>query len=231
MIMSKSLQLALCDTQGQLFELAAERGYSSETFIKAFMTSQVAADMDKDFHHVQWAGKAYILSRMEDELADQLTKEGEIYDKETLYWAGYIYRYWNFYNGESSREIYKQAPTKTMKVVYLMYHTMSPEMAIDRLKESYEAIDKAKKIKDAEDTIQNINELLADSALFRRQVDSLYDKISKNFDYAPFIATAKATSGMGGNIPFKQLPYQPKRNALVMIRDAIKVYVAKTIVD
>lgn len=231
MIMSKSLQLALCDTQGQLFELAAERGYSSETFIKAFMTSQVAADMDKDFHHVQWAGKAYILSRMEDELADQLTKEGEIYDKETLYWAGYIYRYWNFYNGESSREIYKQAPTKTMKVVYLMYHTMSPEMAIDRLKESYEAIDKAKKIKDAEDTIQNINELLADSALFRRQADSLYDKISKNFDYAPFIATAKAASGMGGNIPFKQLPYQPKRNALVMIRDAIKAYVAKTIVD
>jgi hypothetical protein len=136
MIMSKSLQLALCDTQGQLFELAAERGYSSEAFIKAFMTSQVAADMDKDFHHVQWAGKAYILSRMEDELANQLTKEGEIYDKETLYWAGYIYRYWNFYKAESSREIYKQAPTKTMKVVYLMYHTMSPEMAIDRLKES-----------------------------------------------------------------------------------------------
>ena len=78
MIMSKSLQLALCDTQGQLFELAAERGYSSEAFIKAFMTSQVAADMDKEFHHVQWAGKAYILSRMEDELADQLTKDGEI---------------------------------------------------------------------------------------------------------------------------------------------------------
>ena len=80
MIMSKSLQLALCDTQGQLFELAAERGYSSEAFIKAFMTSQVAADMDKDFHHVQWAGKAYILSRMEDELANRLTKNGEIYE-------------------------------------------------------------------------------------------------------------------------------------------------------
>ena len=135
--MCKSLQIALCDTQGQLFELAAERGYSSEAFIKAFMTSQVSADMDTEFHHVQWAGKAYILSRMEDELANQLTQDGDIYDKETLYWAGYIYRYWNFYTGESSREIYKQAPAKTMKVVYLMYHTMSPEMAIDRLKETY----------------------------------------------------------------------------------------------
>lgn len=134
--MCRSLQLTLCDTQGQLFELAAEHGYTGESFIRAFMTSQVAADMDKEFHHLQWAGKAYILSRMEDELCDQLKKEGEIYDKETLYWAGYIYRYWNFYTGESSREIYKQAPAKTMNAVYLMYHTMSPEMAIDRLKES-----------------------------------------------------------------------------------------------
>lgn len=229
--MCKSLQLTLCDTQGQLFVLAAEHGYSSEAFIKAFMTSDVAADMDTEFHHVQWAGKAYILSRMEDELADQLTKDNEIYDKETLYWAGYLYRYWSFYTGESSREIYKQAPAKTMNVVYLMYHTMSPEMAIDRLKESYEAIDKAKKIKDAEEMIEKIDELLSDSSLFRHQADSLYDKISKNIDYAPFIATAKAASGMGGNIPFKELLYKPKRMALMMIRDAIKAYVAKTIVD
>lgn len=136
--MLNSLQMALCDTQGLLFELAAERGYASEAFVKAYMTSAVAADMDKEFHHIQWAGKAYILSRMGDELADQLIKGGEIYDKEALYWMGYIYRYWHFYTGESSREIYKQAPAKTMNVVYLMYHTMSPEMAIDRLKEAYE---------------------------------------------------------------------------------------------
>lgn len=136
--MLNSLQMALCDTQGQLFELAAERGYASETFIKEYMTSAVAADMDKEFHHIQWAGKAYILSRMEDEFADQLVKVGEIYDKEALYWMGYIYRYWHFYTDENSREIYKQAPAKTMNVVYLMYHTMSPEMAIDRLREAYE---------------------------------------------------------------------------------------------
>ena len=234
MIMSKSLQLALCDTQGQLFELAAERGYSSEAFIKAFMTSQVAADMDKDFHHVQWAGKAYILSRMEDELANQLTKEGEIYDKETLYWAGYIYRYWNFYKNESSREIYKQASAKTMKVVYLMYHTMSPEMAIDRLKDAYEekkssdllhAIDKAKKIKDAKEIVQKIDDLLADSHLFRHQADSLYDQISRNTDYFLYIEDAKRREGIKGNIPFARLDYLPKRKALIVIRDAIKAFI------
>ena len=135
--MNKSLQLTLCDTQGKLFELSGERGYDSETFIKAFMTTDISKDMDKDFHHVQWAGKEYIMSRMEDENSAAISSSGIVFDNETLYWTGYIYRYWNIYTGESSKEIYKQAPAKTMQTVYLMYHTMSPELAIDRLKESY----------------------------------------------------------------------------------------------
>lgn len=135
--MNKSLQLALCDTQGKLFELSRERDYSSEAFIKTFMQSDVSKDLDKDFHHVQWAGREYIMSRLEDE--NILSKDGEIFDDETLYWTGYIYRYWNIYTKETSKEIYKQAPATTMQTVYLMYHTMSPEMAIDRLKESYNA--------------------------------------------------------------------------------------------
>lgn len=137
MIMNKSLQLTLCDTQGKLFELSGERGYDSETFIKSFMTTDISKDMDKDFHHVQWAGKEYIMSRMEDENSAAISNNGVVFDNETLYWTGYIYRYWNIYTGESSKDIYKQAPAKTMQTVYLMYHTMSPELAIDRLKESY----------------------------------------------------------------------------------------------
>ena len=54
--MLNSLQMALCDTQGQLFELAVERGYASDAFVKAYMTSAVAADMDKEFHHIQRNG-------------------------------------------------------------------------------------------------------------------------------------------------------------------------------
>lgn len=136
-MMNRSLQLTLCDTQGKLFELSGERGYDSESFIKSYMTSDVSKDMDKDFHHVQWAGKEYIMSRMEDEKFDAINSNGTVFDNETLYWTGYIYRYWNIYTGESSKDIYKQAPAKIMQTVYLIYHTMSPELAIDRLKESY----------------------------------------------------------------------------------------------
>lgn len=134
--MNESLKLALCEMQAQLFVQSQEKGYSSESFIKAFMNSEVAKDLDKPFNHMQWAGTHYLMSRMEEEHTDELVC-GECYDTETLYWIGYLYRYWHIYKGESSRDIYKQATAKTMRVVYLMYHTMSPELAIDRLKESY----------------------------------------------------------------------------------------------
>ena len=135
--MSDSLQLALSDMQGQLFEMSIEMGLDSETFIKAFMLSDIAKDLDSQFNHMQWAGKEYIMERILDELKDKLKTGGEIYDSETMYWTGYIYRSWHYYTGESCKEIYKQAPAKTMRITYFPYHTMSVEMAIDRLKESY----------------------------------------------------------------------------------------------
>ena len=135
--MDKSLQLALADMQGQLFELSKDLGYDSESFIKAFMQSDIAKDLESEFNHLQWAGKEYILDRIQEELADKLIIGGEAYDKETLYWTGYIYRSWHFYTRESRKEINKQAPAKTMRVTYFPYHTLSVELAIDRLKESY----------------------------------------------------------------------------------------------
>lgn len=135
-MMMDSLELALCEMQGHLFELTAEKGYESESFVKAFMNSEVAKDLDKPFDHTQWAGEEYLLSRFAEENANSI-KKGRSLDNETLHWSGYVYRAWHFYTGESSKEIYRQAPISAMKAVYLPYHAMSVEMAIDRLKETY----------------------------------------------------------------------------------------------
>ena len=93
--MLESLELTLCDMQGKLFELSAKENFDSEKFIKAFMNSETAADIDKPFNHMQWAGESYILSRLDEE--NTPVKGGCIYDDETLYWSGYIYRYWHYY--------------------------------------------------------------------------------------------------------------------------------------
>ena len=126
-----ALKLKLCDIQGRLFELFANTEYEAENLVKVFMSSEIAENLDSEYNRLQWAGEEYVLEEL---LAEKEITQGETIDREILYWSGYLYRYWHFYTGESSKEIYKQAPIKTMKIVYLMYHTMSPEMAIDRPK-------------------------------------------------------------------------------------------------
>ncbi len=131
------LQLKLCDIQGRLFELSADKGYTSAAFVKAFMTSETAKDLDSKYNRMQWAGEEYILEEVVSAAGEELTTGGEIFPKDVLYWIGYIYRYWHFYNGEDSAKIYKQAPVETMNRNYLMFHTMAPTLAIEDLKEIY----------------------------------------------------------------------------------------------
>ena len=129
------LELKLCDIQGRLFELSGKKGYDSATFIKAFMTGEVAKGLDSKFNRMQWAGEEYLLAELAE--TAELTQSGNVYDKETLYWAGYIYRFWHFSTGEDSKEIYKQAPAETMNRNWFIFHTLAPEVAIEDLKEIY----------------------------------------------------------------------------------------------
>ena len=129
------LQLKLCDIQGRLFELSGAKGYDSVTFIKAFMTSEVAKGLDSKFNRLQWAGEEYLLAELAETAG--LSMGGNVYDKEVLYWSGYLYRFWHFTTGESSKVIYKQAPAETMRRNWLMFHTLAPEVAIEDLKEIY----------------------------------------------------------------------------------------------
>lgn len=129
------LQLKLCDIQGRLFELSATKKYNSAAFIKAFMTSDTAKQLDSDYNRTQWSGEEYLLEEVVSGTNVSLSVDGELYDKDILYWIGYIYRYWHYYSEENSAKIYKQAPAETMRRNYLMFHTLDPALAIEDLKE------------------------------------------------------------------------------------------------
>ena len=131
------LQIKMCDIQGRLFELSADKGLSSAAFIKTFMLSEVSKGLDSKFNHMQWAGEEYLLDEIVFTSSENLTNNGEVYSKDILYWIGYLYRYWHYYTGEDSVKIYKQAPVKTMKRNYMIFHTMDPVVAIENLKEIY----------------------------------------------------------------------------------------------
>lgn len=131
----ESLEFKLCDIQGRLFELSVDNGFNSQIFIKEYMNSDIAEYMDSSFNFFQWAGEQYIIEDLKDRY--KLKKDNNLYDKETMYWIGYIYRYWHFYTKETSKEIYRQAKAKTMYENYPMFHTFDPKLAIDDLKEIY----------------------------------------------------------------------------------------------
>lgn len=131
------IQLKLCDIQGRLFELSVDRQIGSAGFIKAFMNSETAKALDSTYNRMQWAGEEYLFEEVIEAAEDKLSLSVEVYSKDVIYWIGYIYRYWHYYTGESSKVIYKQASVETMKRNYLMFHTMAPEVAIEDLKEIY----------------------------------------------------------------------------------------------
>ena len=129
------LQLKLCDIQGRLFELSADKKLPSAEFIKAFMSSDTAKELDSRYNRMQWMGEEYLLEKVISCAGDLLSGSGEVYKKEVMYWIGYIYRYWHYYTNESSARILRQAPTAIMKRNYMMFHTMDPLIAIENLKE------------------------------------------------------------------------------------------------
>ena len=132
------LELKLCDIQGRLFELSADKKLDSAAFVKTFMLSQTAKELDSKYNRMQWAGEEYLLEEIISDAGDILTANGETFPKDVLYWIGYIYRYWHYYTDEDSAKIYKQAPVETMMRNYLIFHTMAPEVAIEDLKEIHQ---------------------------------------------------------------------------------------------
>ena len=86
---------------------------------------------------MQWAGEEYLLEALIEEVGNDVLVANETFDEEVMYWIGYIYRYWHFYTGESSKKIVKQANINTMRMNYNIFHTFDPALAVDELKELY----------------------------------------------------------------------------------------------
>lgn len=138
----EAFRLQLCDIQGRLFELSGERRYPTERFAKAFMEGPTAAHYDLPYDRAQWMGEEYLLEEVEDEaraagtpLTPAPEGDASVYPRETLYWMGFLYRYWHLLTGESSEEIHRIAPAATMRAAYPGFHAIDNELAIANLRE------------------------------------------------------------------------------------------------
>ena len=73
------LQLKLCDIQGRLFELSGEKKLPSAAFIKTFMASETAKELDSRYNRMQWMGEEYLLEEIISAAVDTFSVNGEVY--------------------------------------------------------------------------------------------------------------------------------------------------------
>lgn len=131
-----SYGLSLCKFQAELFQKSIEEAEcSSPIFIRRFMLSDLAKRMDKE-------GFLFDAIDVEDALGEIEIQFGPSdygkikFEREAIYWTGYIYRYWAYISQISSKHIYKQIKPDELKALYFPYHSLDPEVAIERIKEA-----------------------------------------------------------------------------------------------
>lgn len=111
----------------------AGRGFNPHAFVSAFMVSPAAAGLDATFDSHQWIGESALVDEVVRSAKLAPDAKAGVVDAEALFWAGYLYRYWHFYTGEASAQIYSHAPLEVMLDVYPGMHGLSPDMTVDNL--------------------------------------------------------------------------------------------------
>ncbi len=128
--------LLLCEMQAKAFELSGtEQNTSSAVFIRRFMNSDVAKQLDNMAVLQSNTQAADILKLLHEEYGK--SEYGSVkYSLNELYWIGYIYRYYSYTYDKTSKQVYKIVKPKELRDLFLPYHTMDPAQAIDRILEA-----------------------------------------------------------------------------------------------
>lgn len=132
----KIIDNSIIQNQGELFEYASECGLNSETFIRLFMTSQLARIMDREYSSIQLYDRTYLLEALIDEVGE-IKHDGEVYSPLEMREIGEKYRYWHYKTGETSKHIYSQMKPNTRKAHRIMLLESDDDYAIEKLKDRF----------------------------------------------------------------------------------------------
>jgi len=154
--------LTYCNCQASIFELSTSvLACSSNMFIRRYIYSDVAKQMDRLDFNIITPDLAF--EEIKSKYGDATQKQK--YPPNVMYWLGYIYRYWSYIHEISILSIYKMIRPSELAGLYPAYHTLDPEMAIQRIIE-------AKKIKqqpNLEEAVNMYREII-------KKVDAYFDK-------------------------------------------------------
>jgi len=125
-----------CDIQAKIFETSYdEETSSSEIFIRRFMNSEMAQSFDSQAILEDSYDPLYVHGEINVEYGDSNygTKK---YTRNELNWIGYLYRYFAYTYFLSSKQVYKIIKPKELKELYIPYHSLDCNQAIERILEA-----------------------------------------------------------------------------------------------
>ncbi|MBQ7995678.1 MAG: antitoxin [Bacilli bacterium] len=159
----------LGDIQAELFEQSTKRlNMSSEVFVRRFMNSKVATELD----NLSFLETSETTDDIFEELDEQYGESdyGSVkYHHDSMYWAGYLYRCFAYVYDITSKQAYKLLPLKDVISAFEPYHSLDIMHAIERLLEekniSFDSgefnrrgVDLLKKIRSGNNRVDAMNE-------------------------------------------------------------------------
>ena len=124
----------LCELQAKVFELSARCSQDgSAVFVRRFMRSDLARRLDAMGSTLEASDAEQMVRDVDSEYGGK-PYGSDRYPPNELHWMGYVYRYWCCMTGQSSKAVYKIVPARELKALYPAYHTLDPELAVDRIR-------------------------------------------------------------------------------------------------
>lgn len=155
--------LSLCTLQGNVFVSSLDNvECSSKIFMRRFLNSKVAREFDSSSILDGTLTIKDIFFELEEEFG-KTSYGSKKYDREVLFWIGYIYRYFAYTYNLTSKYVYKIVKPSELNELYYVYHTFDPKVAIERILEE-------KKISfDIDDQNKRLLEMLK-TRLYKEQI-------------------------------------------------------------
>ena len=128
-----------CMIQGDLFEdcqYLESHPCDAIDFITKYLNSDISEDMDKDVATCHVWGTEQIYDTLLYSI-DVKRHDGKTFiNDRSLAWAGYLYRYWVWWLGDSSKNIIQVYPAEMVLSMFAGLHTLDPKESIRMLKEA-----------------------------------------------------------------------------------------------
>lgn len=127
--------LLLAEYQAKLFERSVDEiGSSSAMFIRKFSKSELANDLDLNESVFVDPEVRFGIERLIKEFTFKANQKSTVkYNKEAMFWMGYMYRYICYTRNIPTSLAIKLFDYKMLYSNYYVYHTQSPEWVISNL--------------------------------------------------------------------------------------------------